>query len=300
MAPTISVVISTFNEEENLPFALGSVRTWVDEIVVLDMYSDDNTVEIARSFGAKVFFHERVGFADPARAFAFQQASGDWILSLDADEMVPFPLSTELLRVASAGNADVVRIPFLSYWFGDPLMHTNVNPRKVLLPRFFRRGYLDASSAIHNCLCPVPGSRVVKLKYKPGLTVLHFAYLDSKDFIEKLDRYTDIEARQALERGERVTFLGALFKPTKEFVARYIKGGGFLDGWRGIYVTLLYTFYRIVAAAKLHELTALGGREQIETRYRQEAEEVLKAYGELPASLSNATAGASASHNRSL
>src|SRR5258708_36089212 len=277
MAPKISVVINTLNEEKNLPNALRSVQSWVDEIIIVDMHSEDRTVEIAREFGARVFFHERLDFADPARAFALEQASGDWILVLDADEVIPFPLSKALMSLASTGKGDVVLVHLLSYWFGDPLMHTNTGPYQGGLLRFFRRHHVTATSTIHNYLHLVPGSRVLEIKYEPGLAIVHFAYFDSRHFIDKLNRYTNIEARQAFEKGKRITPAGALLRAAKEFVARYVKGRGFQDGWRGFYISLFYTFYRIVAAAKLQELTALGTREQIQSRYRQEAEEILKA-----------------------
>jgi glycosyltransferase involved in cell wall biosynthesis len=298
MKPRISAVLNTLNEEKSLPFALRSVQPWADEIVVVDMYSDDRTVDIAREFGAKVFFHERAGFADPARAFALKQASGDWILVLDADEMIPFPLSKALVGIARSGSADVVGIPMLPYLLGAPLMHTNCGPRQGTLLRFFKKGHVKATGTIHNYLHLVPGSRVLKLDYEPGVAIVHFAYLDSQDFMEKLDRYTSIEAKQALERGERITPLGALLRAAKEFGGRYIKGRGFQDGWRGFYVTLFYTFYEIVAAAKLQELNALGNREGVELRYRQEAEGILKAYGEPPPSLSKLPVETSAKHGQ--
>ena len=102
MTQRISVVINTWNEEQNLPWSLGSVRSWADEIVVVDMHSQDRTREIAESFGAKVYLHEWLGFADPARAFAIAQATCDFVLLLDADEMIPKPLSRELQRIANA------------------------------------------------------------------------------------------------------------------------------------------------------------------------------------------------------
>jgi glycosyltransferase involved in cell wall biosynthesis len=281
MPPRISVVLNTLNEEKNLPFALRSVEPWVDEIIVVDMHSDDRTVDIASGFGAKIFFHERLGFADPARAFAINQASGDWILVLDADEVVPFPLSRALVSIARSGSADAVRIPFLHYMLGAPLMHTNCGPRQGTLLRFFKKQHVRATSTIHNFFHPVPGSRVLELRFAPGLAVVHFTYLDSQQFMEKLDRYTSTEAQQAFARGERITPVGALVNAAKEFGGRYIKGRGCQDGWRGFYISLFYTFYRIVAAAKLQELTAVGHREQIESSYRQEAEEILKGYGEL-------------------
>jgi glycosyltransferase involved in cell wall biosynthesis len=276
----ISVVIGTLNEERNLPFALRSVRPWVDEIVVVDMHSDDKTVDIACEYGARVFFHARVGFVEPARALGFEQASGEWILVLDADEIVPLPLSRVLMRIAGERKADAVRIPFLHYMLGAPLMHANCGPRQCTLPRFFRKQHVRATSTIHNCFALVPGSRVLELRFEPGLAVAHFTYLDSQQFMEKLDRYTGIEAKQALDRGERITPVGALVKAAREFGVRYVKGRGFQDGWRGFYISLFYAFYRVVAAAKLQELTVLGSKEQIESRYRHEAEEILKAYGE--------------------
>lgn len=280
MGTRISVVINTLNEEKNLPFALRSVRSWVDEIVVVDMHSEDRTLEIARDFGARIFFHERMGFADPARAFALEQASGDWILMLDADEVVPLPLSRALTSIANSDSADVVRIPWLNYLLGVPLMHTNWGPYRGGHPRFFKKHCVRATSTVHSYLRLVPGKRVLTLKFGPGLAVVHFNYVDSHQFIEKLNRYTTIEAKQAFERGERITALRALAKATKEFAGRYIKGRGFQDGWRGFYLSLFMSFYRIAVAAKLQELNVLGQREQVELRYRQEAENILAAYGE--------------------
>jgi (heptosyl)LPS beta-1,4-glucosyltransferase len=298
MAPTISVVINTLNEEQNLPYALGSVRSWVDEIVVVDMYSEDRTVAIAREFGAKVYFHERLGFADPARAFAVQQTTGDWILVLDADEMIPPPLSRALMQIAAGSDVDVVEVHRLSYFFGAPLMHSFHGPRRDHTPRFFRKDHVIAASTIHATLRSSPDSRIFDLRYEPGLAIVHFAYMDSKDFIEKLDRYTGIEARQAFERGERVQLFSAAFRAARVLLGRSLITGGFRDGWRGLYVALLYTFYRVVAFAKLYELTALGGREQIQSNYRREAEKLLEVYGRSPASGSNIPVDASASHDR--
>lgn len=286
--PRISAVINTLNEEKNLPFALRSVRPWVDEIIVVDMHSHDRTVDIARGFGAKVLLHERVEFFDAARAFAIEQASGDWILVLDADEVVPLPLSQVLLSMASAGDADVVHIHRLNYMLGTPLMHTNCGPQQDRQPRFFKKECVRVTATIHNFFHPLPGSRVLELRFQPGLAFAHFTYLDSRDFLERLNRYTDIEAKQAFERGERLTPLGALVRAAREFGGRYLKGRGFQDGWRGVYISLFYTFYRIVAAAKLQELTTLGGRNQIESIYRQQAEEILQAYCE-PALRLNST-----------
>jgi len=278
MAPTISAVINTLNEEKNLPLALGSVRPWVDEIIVVDMYSDDRTVEIARDFGARVFSHERVGFADSARAFALEQASGDWILILDADEVVPRPLSERLRNIACSNSTDVVRIPWLNYLLGAPLMHTSWGPEQDTHLRFFKKDCVRATSDLHNYLHPVAGARVLKLWFEPGLAIVHFNYVDSQHFIEKLNRYTTIEANQLFERGERITPVGALARGIWEFGRRYIKDGGWRDGWRGFYLSLFMVFYRIATAAKCEELQKMGSRESIENLYQGEAKRVLQEY----------------------
>jgi hypothetical protein len=135
---------------------------------------------------------------------------------------------------------------------------------------------------VHNYLHPVPNSRILKLRFEPGLAIVHFNYLDSEQFIEKLNRYTSIGAQQALRQGHVVTRLGALARGIGEFGNRYIRASGWRDGWRGFYLSLFMAFYRIVAAAKIEELTTLGDREQVRARYRKEAEEILEAYGESP------------------
>jgi glycosyltransferase involved in cell wall biosynthesis len=279
MPPRLSVVINTLNEERNLPFALRSVRPWADEIVVVDMHSDDRTVEIARSFGARVFTHERMGFADPARAFACAQATGDWILVLDADELVPPPLSRRLRALAAEGAADVVRIPRLNFLLGGPLLHSGWNPERDRQLRFFRRGAVTMTPLIHRAPEPRPGTRMLDLPYEAGSALLHFNYLDADQFLERLNRYTSIEAVQALARGDRSTPLRTLVAAAAEWARRYVWHAGFRDGWRGFYLCLFMAFYRVAAAAKLEERTAVGPRSAVDARYRAEAERVLAGYG---------------------
>lgn len=280
MAPTISAVINTLNDERNIAFALRSIRSWVDEIVVVDMHSDDSTVEIAHEFGARVYLHERMGFADPARAYALEQATGDWVLILDADEVVPVALSRELARIARDDAADVVEIPRLNYLLGSPLMHTRWGPDQDTHYRFFKRGYLNTTSTVHNYLHPLPRSRVLKLRYKPGLAIVHFNYLDSEQFVDRLNRYTNVEAQQAFARGERTTPLRAFVKAAGEFANRFVLGGGWRDGWRGFYLSFFMSFYRLVKAAKLQELADFGDSEIVRAKYREQAERILHEYGE--------------------
>ncbi len=278
MAPRISVVINTLNEEVNLPYALRSVHSWADEIIVVDMYSEDRTVEIARGFGANVFLHERIGFADPARAFAIAQTTGDWVFILDADEIIPAQLSRKCQEIARDDRVDIVNLPRLNYLLGSALLHTGWGPEQDRQMRFFRRGFLCTTATIHDFLKPLSTARVFDLPYRSGLAIVHFQYPDVTHFIEKLNRYTTIEARQAFERGASSTFVRASLFAAVEFGLRYFKAGGFRDGWRGFYLSWFMAIYRLAMYAKLKELQTTGEAEKVIHLYHQEAERLLNVY----------------------
>lgn len=279
MTQRISVVINTWNEEQNLPWALGSVRSWADEIVVVDMHSQDRTREIAESYGAKVFLHEWLGFSEPARAFAIEQSQGDFVLLLDADEMIPEPLSRELRRITAEDRYDVAYLARSNYMFGKKLEHTGWGADQDRHLRFFRRGSLSTSDTIHNWMHAAPGARIYKLPAEPALSIVHFNYIDVAQFIEKLNRYTTVEAKQAQERGQSETAWGTARQVLGELTRRYLKKGGYRDGWRGFYLSLLMGLYRVGTAAKLAELNAGMGPDSARAVYRQIAEDVLSAYG---------------------
>lgn len=273
----ISVVINTLNVERTLPYTLRSVRAWADELVVVDMHSEDRTVEIARDFGARVIPHERIGFVEPARAFAIDQAFGDWILVLDADELVPLPLSVRFRAIASTDAADVVIVSRLNYLHDTPILHTGWEPQHDRHPRFFKRGFLHASSTIHRPLTPTADARVLVIPYAPEVALIHFNFLDFADLLEKVNRYTTVEADQAFARGERVARFGWL-SALQPFWRRYIRARGYRDGWRGFALALFMVSYRLEYVAKLKERAAVGAREAIAAACAREAERWLAPY----------------------
>ncbi len=275
MAVRISAVLNTLNEEANLPYALRSLAGWVDEIVVVDMHSEDRTAEIARSYGARVVLHERTFAVDGARAAAIGQATGDWILVLDADEVVPPALAERLGALARGGTVDVVEIPFLHYLLGAPMMHTGWAPHQEHHRRFFRRGSMIPTDRIHAYLQTAQGARVMRLPFTPDHAVHHFAYLDATHFIKKLNRYTDVEAGQRFEEGERSHPGRALLGAAREFLRRYIRQKGYRDGWRGFYLSLFMAFYRVATHAKLAELEHGGRGDEVRARYGRQADRLL-------------------------
>ena len=282
--PQISAVINTRNEEHNLPFALQSLASWVDEIIVVDMDSTDRTVEIAESYGAKVYQHEPVGFADPARAFAIEKAAGPWIMMLDADEVVPHSLSLRLVEAAEDDDGDVIVIPWLNYLLGAPMRGTGWGYAQDRHPRFFKKAALETSPTIHNFMHPVPNARVFNLPRLEKYAIHHFNYLNTEHFIEKLNRYTSIEAQQAFRRGERSSPTRVVRATIKEFAWRYLVRRGFRDGWRGFFLSAFMVFYRMSVESKLIELSTVGDADKIKSDYAATARHLISEYQAKPGS----------------
>lgn len=275
MNPSISVVVNTLNEEENLANALSSVVAWVDEIVVVDMHSDDGTQEIARRFGARVVLHERTIAPDGARAFALEQATSTWVLVLDADELVPPRLADHLVEIARSSQFDAVRIPMVNYMFGRQVKFTGWGPHQDHHMRFFKRTAVQASSTIHAGFTPSATANVLHLTADRDLHLIHFNYLTVEHFLAKLNRYTTVEALQANRRGERASPGSALVAGLRTLVSRYLRRQGFRDGWHGLLLSVLMGLYTFVTHAKMIELSSVGDRTDVRRYYdRLAADEV--------------------------
>src|SRR5262245_36161463 len=145
--PTICVILNTLNEEANIVDCLKTVA-WADEIVVVDMRSEDCTAELARKAGAKVYFHERADYVEPARNFALEQATTDWVLIVDADERVPKELAQRIREVIAAPEADIYNIAEKNIVFGTWMQHGTLWPDYH--PRLFRKGAVKWPNSIHD------------------------------------------------------------------------------------------------------------------------------------------------------
>ncbi|MEX1295581.1 MAG: glycosyltransferase family 2 protein [Candidatus Limnocylindrales bacterium] len=259
----ISGVVIALNEAHQLHYALSTLTPWCDEVIVVDQHSEDDTARIAEELGASVYQHERTGgIADPARRFAVGKATGDWVFILDADEMVPPTLATHLRALVEPDpEIDVVLIPRANIILGRWIRHGNNWPSRHA--RFFRPGSLLMTDRIHNSIVPAPGTRRHKLAADPALAIWHFPGGNLSDLVRKVDRYTDIEARQAYARGRRVNGPLDLFgDATRYFWRQYVRGRGYRDGTLGLAVAITRTYYRVLTAAKLFELPRAAARRE--------------------------------------
>ena len=223
----LSVVVITRNEQLNIEACLRSVD-FADEIIVLDSSSSDQTAEIARQNGAIVeVTQDWPGFgAQKNRALAL--ATGDWVLSLDADERVTPELREEILRVISqADSADCYKIPRLSWFCGRFIRHSGWTPDHV--DRLFKVGTAKFSDdLVHEKL-------LHQGRAEPLSTPLrHYSHRNFSDVLIKIDRYSTASAAQALKRGKHSSVRGALGHGAWAFIRTYFFKAGFLDGEHGL------------------------------------------------------------------
>lgn len=246
----ISVVINTLNEELFIEQCISSVKFIADEIIVCDMYSDDQTVAIAESLGAKVVYHERVGFVEPARHFAISQAANEWVLVLDADEKMTETLGNELKRIAKDDIADIVMFASLFNYFGQYIKHGgffNNNWARFFKKETYIKVYSSDEEMVHCNFSNLRKSSNRKITLSKKYYILHEAYPTFEKFLRKgLCNYTLLESNLRFEKGEKITLFNAWFIPLKEFIKSYFIWKGYKDGKIGLtlcYLKAQHTFY---------------------------------------------------------
>jgi glycosyltransferase involved in cell wall biosynthesis len=247
MRPRLSVVIITYNEEQRLRACLESVA-WVDEVVVVDAESQDKTVQVAREFTDHVLVRPWPGFA-PQKNFALEHATGDWILSLDADEQVSPELREEIAAVLARAQAeDGYAVPRRNVFLGQWVRHGGLYPDWQV--RLFRRGrgrFLQRD--VHESV-QVDGP-VGRL----GGHLVHRSYSGVADFFERANRYSSLAAEGLVREGARARARELLLRPLGRFLAMYVLRGGFLDGRKGLLLAALYAYYVFMRTAKVWEAT---------------------------------------------
>jgi glycosyltransferase involved in cell wall biosynthesis len=245
---TLSVAIITLNEEDNLVRTLTSVR-FADEIVVVDSGSTDRTVEIARTFGVKVFTEAWKGFALQKNS-AIDKCSSTWVLSLDADEELTEELQTEIRNMLEAGagitpQVDGYRLRLRHVFLGRWMRYGGYYPDMKL--RLFRR--LTSSGAAHFTDRPVHESVTVTGRVETmEKDFLHHGYPNLEIYLEHMNRYSTLGARIVAAKGRISRALPAFcwnvaLVPLLTFVWNYVFRFGFLDGREGLLLHLYHSAY---------------------------------------------------------
>ena len=221
---TISVIIPTYNEEECLYRALYSVK-FADEIIIVDSFSTDNTVAIAKQFNCKIVERKFDNFSSQ-KNYALQFATGDWILFLDADERITFSLQQEILEAIASGKHTGYKLNFPHFFMNRFLYHHSSNVTRLVI-----REKCHFEGSVHEKL--VVDGTIGKLKNP----VLHYTYKGLEHYIKKRDVYAWFQAEQLLAKGKKATYAQLIFKPFFRFFSSYILKRGFMDGIPGLAIS---------------------------------------------------------------
>lgn len=267
---SLSVVIATRNEEANIKKCLESVKDIADEIIVVDEYSTDKTVEVAKKFGAKVYLEPHHDIFHITKQVGLDKANGEWILQLDADEVVTPQLANEILAIVNHQSSitnhqspqkaklfarhqklieqrdgsigtktgDIVGyfIPRANMFLGKPLIHGGVYPDGVI--RLVKKGYASfPCKSVHE---------QIQLKGRVGWLendLLHYDSPTLSRYFNRMNRYTDLKAQELKKSKTKKNawnfFLYTIYKPLYTFVLLFLRHKGFLDGAPGF----LWSFF---------------------------------------------------------
>lgn len=237
----LSVIIITKNESANIRACLESVA-WADEIVVVDSASTDGTLEIVREFTQQIHVYTDWPGFGAQKNRALDHASGDWVLSLDADERVTPELRAEIDAVLDDPRADAYEVPRLSNFCGRFMRHSGWHPDYVL--RLFRRRKSRFSDALVHESVQMEGS-----KARLQQPLLHYSYRNFEDVLSKLNSYSSASAAMLQRRGKKGSLAQAILHGWWAFIRTYFLRAGFLDGREGFMLAVMNaenSYYRYI------------------------------------------------------
>jgi glycosyltransferase involved in cell wall biosynthesis len=243
----ISAAIITLNEQGNIARAIESLRC-CDEVIVVDSGSQDRTMEIASKLGARIVETNWMGYA-AQKNFAAEQASHDWILSIDADEALSEALEAELWQLKKTGpRYDAYTFPRMAQYLGRWILHSGWYPdRKVRL--YDRRKARWVGRYVHESV-QVDGT-VGHL----DCNLLHYTIDSLSQHLRTMDRYTTLAAEEIVAQGRKIGWEDLILDPPWTFFRTYVIQAGFLDGWEGLIIAYMAAFYNFVKYAKARNMS---------------------------------------------
>ncbi|HUP58055.1 MAG TPA: glycosyltransferase family 2 protein [Bdellovibrionota bacterium] len=252
----VSALVLTRNEERHIARCLESLG-WADEVIVVDAESTDRTAELATKAGARVITRRWPGFRDQ-RTFALAEARNDWVLVVDADEACSPELATrirDLMTAAGGPPHRAYQVRRIEYFLGKPIEYGIWNPSYQ--DRFFHRAGVKYVNEIHEYpIFPAPPQRI----HEP---LHHSPLFEPEKFLEKMNKYTSIEARDRVKQGQRTNWFRMVFAFPAMFLKNYFYYGAYKDGMHGFAISILEGISRAVRHVKMWQYqTRTDEREQ--------------------------------------
>lgn len=243
----LSVTIITLNEEKDLPQALESAIKIADEIILVDSGSTDNTLKIAEKYSCKIFTRKFDTYANQ-KNFAASKTSGDWILSLDADEEISSELVVEIKTAIKTSDFSGYSIPRKNFILGKEIRYTRWQSELDRHIWLWKKDKGTWVGDVHEEL--VVAGKVGKLKFAK----IHHQYETVTEFFEMMNRYSSLDANILNNKGQKFSFFKLILQTKYNFLVRYFYRLGFLDGWRGFVLSYLMAIYQFQVWIKLWQL----------------------------------------------
>ncbi|MFP4473874.1 MAG: glycosyltransferase family 2 protein [Candidatus Omnitrophota bacterium] len=242
----LSVVVVTKNEEKNMDFCLGSVSGWADEIVVVDDQSTDRTVELAKKYTDKIY-HRKMDVEGRHRNWAYAQASNEWVLSLDADEMVTEELKLEIASAIVSDQFQAYSIPLKNYIGSYWVKHGGWYPAGKL--RLFQKSKFKYEEVgVH------PRAFLEGVCGHLTKDIVHKGYPDLAHFLGSLNYQTTGEAEKWINDGRKMSLLRAWRKGVTRFIKGYFMKKGYKDGMHGLIVAYFALLYQLMSYFKYWQM----------------------------------------------
>jgi glycosyltransferase involved in cell wall biosynthesis len=244
---TLSAVIITLNEEENIAHCLDSLQGLASEIVVVDSHSTDRTMEICKRYNCKIFTRDFDGYGIQ-KQFAVDQSTGTWVLSIDADEVVTNELKREILHLLEEKDPPFsgYEIPFSFLYLGRILRYS----KEIHLRLFNRDKGHFTQVAVHEGI--VVKGPIGRLRGK----IIHRSYRDISHHLQKINSYTTQAASEYAKSGKRYSKGWVAIKFPASFIQFYFFKLGILDGYPGFLWSFFSAFYAALKIAKTIELNS--------------------------------------------
>ncbi len=252
--PKLTAMVLTLNEELRLPECLERLQ-WADEILVVDSFSKDNTVALAKAAGARVEQHKFEGFAQQIN-WGSEQAKNEWVLMVDADELVTPELRDSIRRtLADAPDCDVYDVIRDAFFLERPMRSSSWSNDRI--PRLYKRGKLVFTGTVH----PKPLLQGLKIGVLRG-KLLHHTYESIEHYFEKTQKYSSYGAKDDYAAGRRIGLVSVFLGPFWRFFHNYFLRGEILDGKMGLLSSGLAASYAFIKYAKLWGLEDAAQRKK--------------------------------------
>lgn len=241
----VSVIIITYNEEENIKRCLRNLA-WSDEIIIVDSGSTDKTIEICKQYNCKIFHKTFRGYGLQKR-YAVSLAKNDWILSLDADEVLTTKVIGEIKNKMMAPDCNGYLIPMEFVFMGQHFAFGRESGKYFL--RLFNKQFGNFTNAKVHESVEVTG-KVGKLKHR----LLHYSYRNFQQLLDKVSKYSTYSAEESYKKGKKKSTLAIIGGLPYNFIRLYIFNANFLNGLNGFYWSVFGAYYHFVKYIKLNEM----------------------------------------------